>query len=315
VSGTPTETGSSTFTVLATDSSTPAMTATRTYTVGVQLDVTPKSIRRTRVSGFVEERLGAAGGTGPYEFTLLSGALPEGIRLYTEFAPPKLYGGARTAGDYTFTIQATDTSSGATGTRTYKLHVGLAVNPAFPYLPEGYLGLPYKQWYQAEGGSAKYTYEVTAGTLPEGLELIPNGAKEGSLVGTPTKAGVSRFTITAKDTETGRTGEQNYFLRIRANSFPRGEFVLEEKDHEGAFRGRDTVNLDIGSEPHGLVKGYMSNASRTMFGVWTYNPGTHHLHLEWPEEAGTSGFYEGTCEPVAETCSGESPFGTFTLAR
>jgi hypothetical protein len=90
--------------------------------------------------------------------------------------------------------------------------------------------------------------------------------------------------------------------------------VLEEKDHEGNFRGRDTVTLGITGEPHGLVKGYMRDSDRT-FGLWTYDPSTTHLHLEWPEEAGPSGFYDGTCEPVGETCSGEGPFGPFTLSR
>jgi hypothetical protein len=313
VSGTPTETGSGTFTVLATDSSTPAMTATRTYTLGVQLDVTPTSIKRTRVSALVQAALGAAGGSGSYEFSLLSGAFPEGVKLYTEVFP-QIYGGATTAGDYTFTIKATDVSSGAVGTRTYKLHVGLAVNPAYPYLPEAYLEHSYNQWYQAEGGSGSYTYTVSAGALPEGLELVPNGAKEASLVGTPTKAGVARFTITAEDTETGRTGEQKYFLRVRANSFPRNEFVLEEKDREGAFRGRDNVTFRITRERNGLVSGYLFDAART-FGTWTYNPSTHHIQLEWPEESGPAGAYGGTCEPVAESCSGEGPFGSFTLAR
>jgi hypothetical protein len=313
LSGTATETGSGTFTVLATDSSTPAMTATRTYTMGVQLDVEPRSIKPTRVSAPVQAPLHAAGGSGSYEFSLLSGAFPQGVRLYTE-VNPQIFGGATRAGDYTFTIKAVDTSTGAIGTRIYKLHIGLAVNPAYPYLPEGYVGQPYHGWYQAEGGSGSYTYEVTAGALPEGFEVVPNGTKEGSLLGTPTKAGVYRYTVTAKDTESGRTGEQNYFLRIRANSFPRDEFVLEEKDHEGVFRGQDHVIFTIVSEPHGLVKGYMRDAERT-YGVWTYNPTSHHIHLEWPEEAGPSGFYEGTCEPVEETCSGESPFGTFTLGR
>jgi hypothetical protein len=312
-SGTPTETGSSTFTVVATDSSTPAMTATRTYTLGVQLDVEPRSFKPTRVSALVQQQLHAAGGSGSYEFSLLSPP-PKGIKLYTGGLTPEIFGSTETAGDYTFAIKAVDTSSGATGIRTYKLHVGLSVNPAYQWLPEGYLGQSFNQWYQAEGGSASYTYEVSTGALPEGLELVPNGAKEASLVGTPTKAGAYRFTVTAKDTETGFTGRQNYYLRIRANSFPRGEFVLEEKDHEGKFRGRDTLAFRITGEPHGLVTGYMSNAER-IYGVWTYNPSTNHIHLEWPEEAGPSGFYDGTCEPVAESCSGEGPFGPFTLGR
>jgi hypothetical protein len=312
LSGTASETGSSTFTVIATDSSTPAMTATKTYTLGVQLDVEPRSFRPTRVSALVQEQLHAAGGSGSYEFSLPSPP-PKGIKLYTGGLTPQIYGSTETAGDYTFAIKAVDTSSGATGIRTYKLHVGLAVNPAYQYLPEGYLGHSFNQWYQAEGGSYSYTYEVTSGKLPEGLELIPNGTKEGSLVGTPTKAGIYHFTVTAKDSETGFTGHQNYVLRIRAHGFPNGEFVLEEQDHEGKFRGRDTLDFRITSEPR-LVKGYMSDVER-MFGQWTYDTSTNHIHLEWPEEAGPSAFYEGTCEPVAETCSGEGPFGPFTLAR
>jgi hypothetical protein len=313
LSGTTPETGSSTFTVVVTDSSTPAMTATRTYTLNVQLNVEPRSFQPTRVSALVDQQLHAAGGSGSYEFSLLS-PLPAGIKLYTEGLTPTVVGSTSKAGDYTFAIKAVDTSSGAIGTRTYKLHVGLSVNPAFQWLPEGYLGQSFHQDYQAEGGSGSYTYELSTGTLPEGVEIVPKNAKEASLVGTPTTAGAYRFTVTAKDTETGFTGRQNYFLRIHANGFPRGELVLEEKDHEGNFRGSDTLDFAITSEPHGLVKGFMHDAART-YGLWTYNPSTKHIHLEWPEEAGPSGFYEGTCEPVAETCSGEGPFGPFTLGR
>lgn len=45
---------------------------------------------------------------------------------------------------------------------------------------------------EVKGGSV--SYEVTAGTLPEGMALSP----EGAVIGTPTKAGSSTFTVTAK---------------------------------------------------------------------------------------------------------------------
>ena len=71
--------------------------------------------------------------------------------------------------------------------------VPVAVDPVF--IPGATVGSAYSQAVTASGGTAPYTFAVTAGTLPAGLTLAPSGA----LSGTPTAGGTFNFTITATD--------------------------------------------------------------------------------------------------------------------
>jgi len=92
----------------------------------------------------------------------------------------------------------------------------ITVNPAT--LPNGTVGLPYNQAVSATGGTAPYTFAVTAGNLPTGLTLNP---ATGAITGIPTTLGTFNFTITATDANlcfgsrpysvviTATTGEQN----------------------------------------------------------------------------------------------------------
>jgi hypothetical protein len=65
----------------------------------------------------------------------------------------------------------------------------------------------------ATGGTAPYTYSVSAGALPPGLTL----ATDGTLSGTPTAAGSYSFTVSAVDATPApneNTGTQNYTLVV-----------------------------------------------------------------------------------------------------
>lgn len=62
-------------------------------------------------------------------------------------------------------------------------------------LPNGTVGILYSAILTTDGGTAPYSYAVTAGTLPAGLNFDPNG----TLSGTPVAAGNASFTITATD--------------------------------------------------------------------------------------------------------------------
>jgi hypothetical protein len=70
----------------------------------------------------------------------------------------------------------------------------------------------YTQTITAAGGTSPYTFAVSAGTLPLGLNLSSGG----SLSGTPTAAGTSNFTIQATDA-TSATGSRGYALTITAS--------------------------------------------------------------------------------------------------
>ena len=66
-------------------------------------------------------------------------------------------------------------------------------------LPDGQIAQAYSQSLTAAGGTAPYTYAVTAGALPAGLTL----AGDGTLSGAATAGGTFNFTVTATDSSIG----------------------------------------------------------------------------------------------------------------
>ncbi len=78
-------------------------------------------------------------------------------------------------------------------------------------LPGSTVATAYSQTIVATGGTAPYTFAVTAGSLPDGLSLAGNGA----LTGTPTVAGTFNFTVTATD-DALATDPQDYTVIIVA---------------------------------------------------------------------------------------------------
>jgi hypothetical protein len=85
----------------------------------------------------------------------------------------------------------------------------ITVNP--PTLPAGTQGLAYSQQLIATGGQAPYTFAVTSGTPPPGI----NVSAAGLVSGTPTATGTFNFLVTATDANTC-TGARAYSLVIGA---------------------------------------------------------------------------------------------------
>jgi hypothetical protein len=312
LAGTAASAGTSTFTVLVTDSTVPARTTAKTYTLPVQLDVLPKSLGKGEAGEPYSRLLSAAGGTGPYEFTLASGELPEYVELYSEPGFDALNGFTEYARTYVFAIQAKDEATGATGTRTYKLKVGLGISPHSGELQVGHVGASYFGTANLVGGSGTYTYAITSGALPDGL-VLGQEQTSATFSGTPQKAEKAKFTVTGTDTETGVTRSAKYHLTVRAIRFPGALVELEERDKEGNFRGRDEVGFEITREAKGRVYGTMYDGDGST-GAWTYDLAANSISFKWPE--GTGGevmIYSATCSQAAEECSGTQSTGTFTL--
>src|ERR1035437_3990525 len=199
----------SSFTVQATDSSSPALSVTQAYTLTVALGLSPKALAKATAGTEYFQAFSAQGGTAPYSFSLASGTLPPGLSLIA--LTGELSGTPTTAGTYIFTIQATDSSSPAnTGMRKYTMKVPLGLSPASP-LPKGDIGQPYSTTISAIGGSGSYTFALTGGTLPTGLTL---DSSTGTISGTPTATQTKSFTIGVTDTVTGLTGSMKYSLHV-----------------------------------------------------------------------------------------------------
>ena len=119
-------------------------------------------------------------------FSLLAGALPDGLTLSTN----GLISGTPTAIDQaSFTIQATN-MVGASN-RVYELEIfGPPVFVTTSPLANGLLNVPYSLQIEVDG---EPRFSVAAGSLPNGLTLATNGL----LSGTPTAVGPFNFTVHA----------------------------------------------------------------------------------------------------------------------
>lgn len=213
LSGTPTASGTSSFTVTATDDT--GCTGSKAYTVIINpsgcptIEVGPATLPAGTVGVTYNEVFSAIGGAGPYSFVVTTGSLPVGLML----SPHGVLAGMPAAsGTSSFTITATD-DHGCTGSQEYTLLINpadcptIVVGPAT--LPGGTVGAVYSQSLSATGGAGPYSFAVTAGSLPSGLTLSWHGV----LAGTPTATGVSNFTVTATDAN-GCTGAKAYALSV-----------------------------------------------------------------------------------------------------
>ncbi len=166
------------------------------FTYAPTIAVTPAALPNPAVGSAYSQTLSASGGTAPYSFAISSGALPAGLTLS---AGGTLSGTPIAGGTFNFTVSTTDSSSGSgpyTGARPYSFTVAAPTITLTPtVLPNLTVGSAYSQVVSASGGTAPYSYTVTAGALPSGLTLASNG----TVSGTPTTAGPFNFTVTAND--------------------------------------------------------------------------------------------------------------------
>ena len=78
-------------------------------------------------------------------------------------------------------------------------------------LPDGTTAAPYAAKLTAKGGIPFYHFEITAGSLPVGVELDPF---TGELRGTPKQPGSSEFAVRVRDYDAKGAGVSRK-LRIR----------------------------------------------------------------------------------------------------
>ncbi|MCW0389332.1 hypothetical protein NB722_003871 [Xanthomonas sacchari] len=200
LSGTPSGTGSFNFTVSATDSGASPISGSRAYTLTVAAPTVtlpattlPNGTAGQAYSAAITQ---ASGGIAPYTYAVTAGALPAGMTVNS--ATGALSGTPTVTGNFSFTLVATDSTSGTPGqaSRSYTLAIvapTLTVAPST--LPSGTAGTAYNQTLSTSGGTAPYTYALSSGALPAGLSL----SSAGVLSGTPTVAGSFTFVVGVTD--------------------------------------------------------------------------------------------------------------------
>ena len=150
------------------------------------------------------------GGTAPYTYALSAGStLPNGLALS---AGGIVWGTPATAGQYTFTVTATD-SKGCSANANFTLTIdnatpGLAL-PTAP-LADGVVGTVYTSQTipAATGGTPGYTYIATG--IPAGLQFDPVTRQ---ITGTPTLGGSFPIVVTVTDAA-NQTATGNYNINV-----------------------------------------------------------------------------------------------------
>ncbi len=104
------------------------------------------------------------------------------------------------------------TIAGQTFTVTQDAFVCQAITVAPASLSNGFVGASYNQTLSASGGTAAYSFTVSAGALPGGLSLSSGGAINGA----PTSVSTFNVTIRATDAN-GCQGTRAYSINISAS--------------------------------------------------------------------------------------------------
>ena len=203
IAGTPTGSGTSSFTVQVQDSSSPVQTASKTFSITIAtsastLQVATSSLASGQQGTAYSATLSASGGTTPYSWSITSGSLPAGLTLGSSSG--QITGTPTGSGTSSFTVQVKDSSSPAqTASKSLSITISTAVSTLqiiTSTLPDGQQGTTYSATLSATGGKTPYTWSITSGSLPTGLSL---SASLGQITGTPTGSGTSSFTVQVQD--------------------------------------------------------------------------------------------------------------------
>jgi hypothetical protein len=169
--------------------------------------ITTTTLANGTVGTTYSKTLTATGGTAPYTWTISSGTLPAGLSLSTGGV---ISGTATSVGTKALTFKVTDSNS-ITATKPLSITINsVAINITTTTLATGTVGTAYSQTLTASGGTAPYTWTVSAGTLQAGLTLSTNGI----ISGTPS-ASCSASKVTCQVTDSlNNTATQSLSITI-----------------------------------------------------------------------------------------------------
>jgi hypothetical protein len=154
------------------------------------------------------QTLASTGGLLPLTWSIASGALPPPLTL--DGTTGVISGTPASTGNFAFVVLATD-ARGAVA------RASLSINIANPVIIttgdlSGNVLAAFSQTLAATGGTPPYTWAVTSGTLPGGLQL---DGITGVISGNPSPGGTSQVTFTATDAR-GLTGSKSIAITIIA---------------------------------------------------------------------------------------------------
>lgn len=210
--GTPSAPGKYAFTIQASDTKTPTLTASQAFNLTIQnnLVFTGNNLPQGIVNFSYSQPVPVAGGTLPYHFSILpQSVLPAGLSLDGNSG---LISGTPSATGYsTFCVQVIDSSpQPATISEYLTLSINLPVSISTTTMPDSALGFGYSVNLSILNGVPPYTATVTSGALPDGLSI--SGL---NVTGSSTKDGLFKFTVKVSDAYSPpSTATRDYQIRI-----------------------------------------------------------------------------------------------------
>ena len=200
ISGTPTAQATTmVFTIVVTDVDNPPSHDSREFRIVLGMTITTTTLPNAAAGQAYNQTIGVAGGKAPYTFSITSGQLPAGLSLGSSSGTITGTPDPNTAATTTFTVNVTDSDTPpATVSKDLKIVVPVTIST--DTLPGATVGVPYGPvMLEALHGVPPYTWSLTSGTLPAGLQL---DSHTGVISGTPTgAAGAQTFTVRAADSD------------------------------------------------------------------------------------------------------------------
>jgi hypothetical protein len=223
IQGTPTTAGTFSFTVQLTDSFSPPLKISQTFTLNVlnrlvlPNSTLPDAVQNVAYTEYVQP----AGGTPPYHFgvgkSFMGQSLPSGILFDT--ASGKIYGTpavANTPFSASLFVTITDSASPPASIDSI---VSFTVQPPLSIqttvLPDSARGLYYNGTIYIIGGRSPYKFQTVNGTMPNGLTAASTHGNSFYVTGQPTTDGLFKFTVQISDSyETPNVVTQDFQIRI-----------------------------------------------------------------------------------------------------
>jgi hypothetical protein len=291
--GMPTQPGSFSFVVKASDSTKPTtLTGTAPVTINVvtsdpgQVIITTVSVPDGRAGDSYDTLLSASGGTSPYTWSLSSGALPTGLTLDQNTGRISGTIGLLSSGLWTFYVRVTDSEPGTPSefVKNFTIDVDMAnplqIDQNDGSLLVGQINVPYVETLTASGGVEPYIFSLEAGTLPQGLMLEPSG----ELYGVPEESGSFPIVLKVTDSTSPTVLESVEGFTITVD--PQGTITIQQESLPNAVQnnsyeavltavgGATTYiwSLASGILPPGIslaADGVISGTCTT-YGVWNF---------------------------------------------
>lgn len=210
LSGVAAQVGRATFTVQGSDAN--GRSLQRSYEVQVAEDVTlqlmPASLSGSKVGESYRAQLSMVGGSPPYRYAVIAGALPRG---WTVSADGLISGTAEKAGTESFRMEGRDAAN-LTAVREYTVQVTDATRIGLQpgALDAGFIGESYRVQFTMTGGTPPYRFALAGGALPRGFTL----SAEGLLSGVAAQAQTAVFQVRGTDAG-GNSESREYRLELK----------------------------------------------------------------------------------------------------